>query len=691
MEIYPGQITLLYGESGSGKTTLLKEFALKHKFAQEYKYNQENLLELSETEKRNFIYQHISYVSQDPELLDDLTIEEHIHMLQIIFGTSIDVETYINMLDLKDIIKQYPSQLSGGEKKRAAMLLALIKDSDLIILDEPTASLDLESASKVYELIVEMKKLGKSILISTHDEEMMKYADVRYKLEDRRLVLETLHDMTAETELKTKEKNINKVHKYLSLMLNHHMKAEKIFRAFVVICITLFAISIEFTNYVTNINNSTFSKGLSTLIVYHQDQGAESFGYHFSGDGLKPITIQQVEQLKNIPHIKKAEWRFDINLGSPFALYLPYLQENLNNHAEFKVTMRKEDGTETVFCRSKQEIDGINLSTFTEDMDDANDMLFDFQQDGVYITKDLALTLSGNLEELKTMKMLLDIYVPVYYQYGYNSILSDDGKQVYLTTVACVPVPMELTIAGILKESNTGVDQGQGNGLYIRRSKMEELVNDYKEDKPRTLYEAFLYTDNFENDKDDIFYDHLPANAEKKYTEIYKIDYVPWSPAAYTITVDSAAHMERVINEIMDIGLNVSNAYANYHAISQGTESMQMMIHWSSYVSALILMIMTCLIKLNERDQSKKLHSYFTGLGLTNLEIKKIKSRYYRRRAMNLSILCGILAVLLYLMDSSTQIIGIHLSLGLLLPILGMSFLVECLLPILVERGNYHD
>ena len=87
----------------------------------------------------------------------------------------------------------------------------MLKDTDIIILDEPTASLDLENAEMIYRFLNELKDFGKIIIISTHDENIIKKADTRYKIEHKKLILEYAnHHEDKLQEHQHKQKNIQK-------------------------------------------------------------------------------------------------------------------------------------------------------------------------------------------------------------------------------------------------------------------------------------------------------------------------------------------------------------------------------------------------------------------------------------------------------------------------------------------------
>ncbi len=99
------------------------------------------------------------------------------------------VEDLFAELGIEKCRKQYPSEMSGGEKQRIAIARAFINDPDLILADEPTASLDGARGRQVVEMIrLEVKKRKKAAVMVTHDERVLDFADRIYRLEDGKLV-----------------------------------------------------------------------------------------------------------------------------------------------------------------------------------------------------------------------------------------------------------------------------------------------------------------------------------------------------------------------------------------------------------------------------------------------------------------------------------------------------------------------
>jgi putative ABC transport system ATP-binding protein len=193
-EIHPGEILILTGPSGSGKTTLLtligalrsvQEGSLKV-LGQELRGAGESLLA--------GVRQRIGYIFQAHNLLDALTAQQNVQVtlqLHPEFSAEAARRRAADVLDevgLGDRLGAHPSELSGGERQRVAIARALAVKPELVLADEPTASLDRATGRSVIELLHQLaKKQGVTVVLVTHDNRILDIADRILGLEDGRL------------------------------------------------------------------------------------------------------------------------------------------------------------------------------------------------------------------------------------------------------------------------------------------------------------------------------------------------------------------------------------------------------------------------------------------------------------------------------------------------------------------------
>jgi putative ABC transport system ATP-binding protein len=191
LEIKRGDIQLLMGPSGSGKTTLLSILAglLTPSVGTVYLLGQD-ITRLSRSQRAKFRQQHIGFIFQDFNLFPALTAAENIEVVLNIKGirgkkARYQAQTLLEQVGLGLHGNHKPGDLSGGQKQRVAIARALAADPQLIMADEPTASLDSHSGHTVIELLRQLaKEKGCTVLMVTHDPRIIDVADQIAYLED---------------------------------------------------------------------------------------------------------------------------------------------------------------------------------------------------------------------------------------------------------------------------------------------------------------------------------------------------------------------------------------------------------------------------------------------------------------------------------------------------------------------------
>lgn len=195
VEINQGQFVVIYGQSGGGKSTLLNIIGLiDNDFGGVITVMGKNNPKLNSKETQNLLRNHISYLFQNYGLIDNETVMQN---LDILFTRKVSKNdkalTSKQALKKVGLDESYLNRkvftLSGGEQQRIALAKVIIKDSDIIICDEPTGSLDEENKFNIIDILKQMAE--KTIIIVSHDQELFKYADVVYKLEDKTFKLQS--------------------------------------------------------------------------------------------------------------------------------------------------------------------------------------------------------------------------------------------------------------------------------------------------------------------------------------------------------------------------------------------------------------------------------------------------------------------------------------------------------------------
>ncbi len=190
-----GELAVLVGRSGTGKSTLLNLLSgIDRPDSGEVIVDGVSLSTLSERERTLFRRERIGFVFQFFNLIPTLTVEENLLLPLELKGRvgREQRETALHLLEevgLADRAASYPDRLSGGEQQRVAVARALAHDPLLVLADEPTGNLDLETGLQVLEILDRLtRRAGKTMVMVTHSPEVVGLADRVFRIEDCRLV-----------------------------------------------------------------------------------------------------------------------------------------------------------------------------------------------------------------------------------------------------------------------------------------------------------------------------------------------------------------------------------------------------------------------------------------------------------------------------------------------------------------------
>ena len=185
-----GEVVLIMGPSGAGKSTFLTiAGSLQKPTSGEVLINGEDISDFS-TKKRNGLrLNRIGFVLQAYNLVPFLTVEEQFTLVDKVKKQNNlsrdELNDLLKQLGITDLVKKYPSELSGGQQQRAAIARALYANPEILLADEPTASLDTKNVEEVGQLFKDLaKKRDKAVMLVTHDPRLEKYADHIYEMMD---------------------------------------------------------------------------------------------------------------------------------------------------------------------------------------------------------------------------------------------------------------------------------------------------------------------------------------------------------------------------------------------------------------------------------------------------------------------------------------------------------------------------
>ena len=184
----------IMGESGSGKTTLLNIIGTLDTLTKgKLLINDKEIINLKDEENAKIRMKEIGFVFQNFYLNPNMTVEENIMQPMYInpeynrISMEEKTEELIKMVGLESRRTHYPKELSGGEEQRVAIARALANNPEIILADEPTGNLDKNNEIKILEILKDLSKKGKCVIIVSHSNKVIEYADKVLNLKEGKL------------------------------------------------------------------------------------------------------------------------------------------------------------------------------------------------------------------------------------------------------------------------------------------------------------------------------------------------------------------------------------------------------------------------------------------------------------------------------------------------------------------------
>ena len=186
--IAQGEFVTVRGASGSGKSSLLNILGcLDTPTSGTYLLSGEDVSNYSDKERSHLRCRRIGFVFQSFNLLPRTTAVENIEVPALYSGEALDRDKALSLLQrvgLADRSDHFISELSGGEQQRVAIARALMNDPPLLLADEPTGNLDSASGESIMELLSDLNKEGRTIVMVTHDQAIAAYAQREFYIRD---------------------------------------------------------------------------------------------------------------------------------------------------------------------------------------------------------------------------------------------------------------------------------------------------------------------------------------------------------------------------------------------------------------------------------------------------------------------------------------------------------------------------
>ncbi|MDD6572999.1 MAG: ABC transporter ATP-binding protein [Thermoflexaceae bacterium] len=186
LEVEKGEFCVLLGSSGSGKSTLLNIIGgIDTADAGDICIRGEKMADMNEKRLTMYRRKHLGYIFQMYNLIPNLTVRENVEVGAYLGERPLDVDELLRTLGLYEHRNKRPNQLSGGQQQRTAIGRALVKNPDILLMDEPTGALDYNTSKEILKLIEMVnQKYGNTIIMVTHNDAIKDMADRVVKLRD---------------------------------------------------------------------------------------------------------------------------------------------------------------------------------------------------------------------------------------------------------------------------------------------------------------------------------------------------------------------------------------------------------------------------------------------------------------------------------------------------------------------------
>jgi len=606
-----GSVSVVQGPSGAGKSSLLNVLGLMQRPNKECVYTNDgvDISHYTEKEKADFRLHNMGFVFQQNNLIQTLSAHENVSIPLMVLSTDENVKDKVNeILDyvgVRHLANNYPSSLSGGEEQRVAVARAIANDADIILADEPTASLDETNVNVILELLQKLAhELNKVVVIVSHDAKVLRIADYVYKIENQSIV-EVLSKKATKVKKQMTDKTKSdgfgkrKMVDFVRFYTKRRIGDRLLNKTFIAVTAFITAIVIIFVNFGSEYaqGQKDFINAISdrSIFVMNDTLSLRSKKYYPSAS---PISKRELLMIEQIPHILQTYPYYEFLSATSFA--------NGNDQAEITI---KDERNMVVPKRHVQEIetDGMsdNFAVTPLYPEENINFLLEHKSDnstekGVIITNVLAKTFDIELESLIDKEIELKTFVPI--SLYDEKIMDEDGLQTIgeqtvmneKNNMFYKLVSIKSKIKGILKPT-----------YNLQRSQHKALI----------LLDYDVFNEVLETNKD-ISYGNIATNVQQK----------ALTPNAFVMFVNSYENVPTVVQKLRTISpiFEIANEASDIQQIQGNIELAKNVTLVITILFIGIIILMFGMVYYIKNRSRKKEVGILKALGLTRNNIVHI-------------------------------------------------------------------
>ena len=641
-------ITVIKGESGGGKTSLIRNILfIEHQF-EHYFYNKK---EITSKDQIDHLF---SVMDQKNLFIEDLKISEHFELLKKIYHSK-SIDDYLERLEVKDTFNKYPGQLSGGEKNRISFLMCLLKNTPIIILDEPTAALDSYYTEEVKDIIVKESK-DHLFIISTHDPVLFDIADTLYQIENKKLVCLKHNEMKKEIEDKRLNQTVN-ISKFFLKMKKHKLLSNILMLLILSISIVVTSLSAGYSLSDKNSHYDQVDSMVNKEVIVYKPI-IQQHPYYFSGNSQEAIiSEEELNEIKKIEGIESINDYIEIDLFRGHESF-EEIDQTVIHDVSFIIDngkkKRKMTGDDMVGTLSLVSYQDVNKKQLKVKLD----------KNGVYLSKEMAEVLK--IKSNGNYILSFELPVPQCNIVGDGEISYMGEDELYpVNYLQCKYVPVDLKVAGIVDGSKF-CQWSCNNSAVIFVS--DELLKNYMEQYISKESVTYYFDQT-------LFKYVTQPNAN---SQISNICYAyPWSPDALKIKIGNIKDYSTVVKKIKRLGFSVVNSNKNMTDLDQiAYRTSNSFVIFSVSITMVIIAIYLILkyIDLYKEKSFKKF--------MINLNYSKAKIRILMFEKYLLDMFITLITSLILLFVFQRLCIQLHYVIA---PVTFVAILMIALLSIIIE------